>query len=346
MWGVIAFLFLWFLAAVSTILLPFVLGMLAAYLLDPLADQLEKHKFSRLMATTIITAGFFIGLSALMVAVVPILVHQIGELLNDVPNYVSSLKQFYALNVAPLQQKLGHVTGAAQQPDLLTEAMKSISDLFRNLAKGIINSGKQVLNIISLFVLTPVVTFYLLRDWDLFSEKFESLLPRQHRETVMEQLQLIDQTLSGFIRGQLTVCTILGTFYALALWVAGLKYAVMIGLLAGVLIIIPYVGTIFSGAMAIGLAYMQFDGDITRVGTVAVIFMVGQVVEGNFLTPKIVGEKVGLHPVWLIFGMMAGGALIGFVGVLLAVPLTAVLGVLTRFVISRYKESELYQGTA
>jgi len=344
-WGVIAFLFLSFIVAVKSILLPFILGMLAAYLLDPLADKLEEKNFSRTSATALITVIFFVAATAGLVTLVPLLYHQIEGLMSDLPGYIDFLKSFYASKVVPLQQKLSGGAAAVQTTDIAAEIMKSFSDVIKKIAVGVLKSGKTVLGLVSLFVITPVVTFYLLRDWDRIIEKFEALLPRQHQDTVQEQLSIIDKTLSGFIRGQLTVCSMLGTFYAITLWFAGLKYAVMIGLLAGILIIIPYVGTIFSGILAIGLAYAQFEGDPLRVGIIAGIFIFGQIVEGNFLTPKIVGDKVGLHPVWLIFGMMAGGALIGFVGVLLAVPLTAVLGVVIRFVIEQYKDSELYQGT-
>ena len=344
-WTVIALIFLSFIVAVKSILLPFVIGMLAAYLLDPLADKLEAKKFSRVMATIVITVLFFVSVALGIVMIAPLLYHQIEALISDIPVYAQSLQQFYALKVAPLQQKLGGGVSASS-PDIMSEIMKGFSNVLRDVGVGILKSSKAVIGIASVFVITPVVTFYLLRDWDTITAKFDALLPRKHHDVITEQMALIDQTLSGFIRGQLTVCTMLGTFYALALWVAGLKYAIMIGLLAGLLIIIPYVGTIFSGTLAIGLAYLQFEGNMSDVGVVAIIFIIGQIVEGNFLTPKIVGEKVGLHPVWLIFGMMAGGALIGFVGVLLAVPLTAILGVLIRFVIEQYKGSALYQGTA
>ncbi len=343
-WGLIALIFLSFIVAIKSILLPFVVGMMAAYLLDPLADKLEDWKFSRLMATTVITVSFFVLIGFGLVTIAPLLYQQIEALISDIPGYAKSLQQFYALKVAPFQQKLGGGAASAQSPDFMSEIMKGFSNVLRDVGVGILKSSKAVVGLISFIVITPVVTFYLVRDWDNITEKFDALLPRNHHDVITEQMTLIDQTLSGFLRGQLTVCTMLGTFYAVALWIAGLKYAVMIGLLAGLLIIIPYVGTMFSGALAIGLAYLQFGGDAASVGTIAAIFIFGQIVEGNFLTPKIVGEKVGLHPVWLIFGMMAGGALIGFVGVLLAVPLTAILGVLIRFVIGQYKESTLYQG--
>jgi predicted PurR-regulated permease PerM len=212
-----------------------------------------------------------------------------------------------------------------------------------NLLGQVISGGVAIANLISLLVITPVVAFYLLRDWDRIVARVDTWLPRGHAGAIREQAREIDRTLAGFLRGQGTVCLILGVFYAIGLTLAGLDFGLVVGLVAGLLSFIPYVGAIVGLVLSVGLALVQFD-DWLRIAVVAGIFFVGQAVEGNFLTPKLVGESVGLHPVWIIFGLLAGGALFGFVGVLLAVPAAAVIGVGVRFALGRYMQSPYYHG--
>jgi predicted PurR-regulated permease PerM len=202
----------------------------------------------------------------------------------------------------------------------------------------------SLVNALVLILVVPVVTFYLLMDWDRMVARIDELLPRDHAPVIRRLASEIDATLAGFLRGQGTVCLILGTFYAAGLMLAGLQFGLVVGLVAGLISFIPYVGTVVGGATAIGLALFQFWGDWHLVGIVAAIFAAGQVMEGNFLTPKLVGGSVGLHPVWLIFALSAFGALFGFVGLLVAVPVAAMLGVLTRFGIAQYRQSLLYRG--
>ncbi|EYD78294.1 Putative permease often clustered with de novo purine synthesis [Rubellimicrobium mesophilum DSM 19309] len=202
-----------------------------------------------------------------------------------------------------------------------------------------------VLNWLLIVVVVPVVTFYLLLDWDAMVERIDDLLPREHAPTIRALMRESDDRLAAFIRGQALVCLILGTYYAVALVMVGLNFGLVVGAIAGFLTFIPYVGALVGGVLAIGLALYQFWGDWVWVIAVWAIFQSGQFVEGNFLTPKLVGERVGVHPVWLIFALAAFGALFGFLGVLVAVPVAAVIGVLVRFAIGKYKQSRLYQGT-
>ncbi|MGE0755235.1 MAG: AI-2E family transporter, partial [Alphaproteobacteria bacterium] len=195
----------------------------------------------------------------------------------------------------------------------------------------------------SLFLITPIVAFYLLRDWDRLVDHIDNLLPRKHAATIREQMRIIDRTLAGFLRGQFNVCLILGTYYAIGLTLVGLKFGLLIGLATGFLTIFPYVGLMLGMGIGLSVALFQF-GDFMPVAMTLAVFVTGQIIEGYFITPKLVGDKVGLHPVWIIFGMLAGAALFGFVGILLAIPVTAVMGVLIRFAISRYKLSNYYQG--
>jgi predicted PurR-regulated permease PerM len=213
-----------------------------------------------------------------------------------------------------------------------------------DLVNGLASSVNSILSIVILIVIAPVVSFYLLLDWDNLVAKIDGLVPRDHVETVRHLVYQIDATLASFIRGQGTVCFIQGLYYAIALMLAGLNYGIVVGFLAGVISFIPYVGALVGGGLALGLALFQFWGDWTSIGIIATIFMVGQILEGNFLTPKLVGDSVGLHPVWLIFALSVFGSLFGFVGMLVAVPVAAMIGVLARFFITQYKSGLLYRG--
>ena len=197
----------------------------------------------------------------------------------------------------------------------------------------------------ALILITPVVAFYLLDDWDHIVARVDNLLPRSHADTIRTQVGIINQTLAGFLRGQMNVCLILSTYYAVLLSILGLHFSIVIGISTGMLVIVPYAGWALGAIIGIGVALFQFDSH-AHTGAIAGVFLAGQVLEGYFLTPKLVGKKVGLHPVWIIFGMLCGAALFGFVGVLLAVPVTAVLGVLIRFATQHYLLSGYYRGDA
>jgi predicted PurR-regulated permease PerM len=204
-------------------------------------------------------------------------------------------------------------------------------------------SSFAVVNLLSLIFITPVVAFYLLKDWDRIITKIDHLLPREFAPVVRQQIAEVDSTLAGFIRGQTNVCLFLATFYAIGLSLTGLKFGIIIGIITGFFAILPYVGIAFGLTLGISVAFFQFT-DHYSVLYVLFVFMIGQFIEGNFITPRLVGEKVGLHPVWIIFGMLAGATLFGFVGILIAVPITAVIGVFVRFIIKQYLDSKLYHG--
>lgn len=335
-------LFLLFVFLIRGVLLPFVLGAAIAYFLDPAADRLETWRLSRSVATALIMLLFFTALALVAVLVIPTLANQFSGLIADLPAYLARVEKRYEAQIFHYIGTLpdDYVTGLK---DAATNVSGAMIGMVGGLAAGIFNSGMAIVNVLSLILLTPVVAFYLLRDWDRIVEKFHSLLPRPHAGTIREQLTIIDRTLAGFIRGQINVCLMLGVFYAIGLSLVGLKFGILIGLATGLLTIIPYAGMAFGAAIGLGVAFFQFD-DMTQVGMVLAVFIIGQVIESNFVTPKLVGDKVGLHPVWLIFGMLAGAALFGFVGVLIAVPATAVIGVLIRFALTRYLASGYYTG--
>lgn len=341
-WLVIGVLFLLFIIGIRAVLLPFVLGILIAYFLDPVVDRIETKNVSRGFATALVTISFFaVGVVFILIAF-PLVSEQLVRFVNEIPNYTRSISNFYRDNLQSMIRQL-----PAEQENTLQEAVGSFrnmfADMFTQFVHGVVSSGATILNILSLLLITPVVTFYMLRDFDRMVAKIDSLLPRAHAPIIREQMRQIDDTISGFIRGQTMVCAILATFYIISFSITGLKFGLVIGAATGFLIIIPYVGWAAGAITAMLVALLQYDSDVMIMITAAILIF-GQLVESYFLTPQLVGNKVGLHPVWLIFGMLAGGALFGFVGVLIAVPVTAVIGVLTRFAINQYLTSELYKG--
>jgi predicted PurR-regulated permease PerM len=328
----------------SSILLPFVAGMLTAYFLDPVADKLEAKRMPRGIATAFILLTFFFVVGGLLMLLFPMLQNQIVELAELVPGMVEATR----LYVEPLLKQFM----AGLPPDALVEIKTSIGNFAGNAAKwmtkllaSVWSGGIALFNILSLLIITPVVAFYLLRDWDMITAKIDSWLPRGARTTIHTQLSEIDATLAAFVRGQATVCLVLGLIYGIGLSVVGLKSGLLVGLGAGFISFIPYLGAASGLVVGVGIALFQFP-EWMPIAIVAGIFLFGQTLESYVLTPRLVGDRVGLHPVWIIFALMAGGALFGFTGILLAVPMAAVIGVLLRFAIGRYLESPLYSGGA
>ena len=332
----------------SSILLPFVAGMAVAYFLDPATDRIEAWGASRTVATSLITAAFFLILILLALLLVPLLQSQIVEIATRVPGWLAGLRDVLETLLLRLQaevspEDLERLREAAT--GWIDDALAWLAALFGNIVSG----GVALANLLGLLFITPVVSFYLLRDWDRLTAHVDGWLPRHRADTIREQIRLIDQTLAGFVRGQGLVCIFLGAFYGIALTLAGLKFGLVVGLIAGLISFIPYAGSGAGLLLSVGLAIDQFDAfsdpsGWVRVGIVAAIFLVGQFVEGNILSPRLVGGRVRLHAVWIIFALLAGGALLGFLGVLLAVPVAAVIGVLFRFALGRYLESSLYRG--
>ncbi len=324
-------------------LLPFVAGMAVAYFLDPLADRLERAGCSRMLATAIITAVFVLLVVLAFVLLVPLLVNQIEAFVDSLPGYLELFRERLLPWVEGLVRRIA--------PDYVENLKQGVGSYAGEIIqwttgvlKGVLRGGLALFNILSLIFITPIVTFYLLRDWDRLVDRIDGWLPRAHRETIRDLARQIDARLAGFVRGQGTVCLVLGTFYAIALSAVGLNFGLVVGLVAGGISFIPFVGTLVGFVVSVGLAFLQFS-EWQWIAATAGIFIVGQVVEGNFLTPKLVGERVGLHPVWVIFALLAGGVLLGFVGVLLAVPVAATVGVLARFALAQYLKSRLYLGT-
>ena len=342
-WLAAGFVLALFIYVFSEILLPFVAGMVLAYFLDPVADRLQRLGLSRVMATSVILIGFVIILTVALVILIPVLASQLADLIGKLPEYLSQLQALItSFDPQWLEKRFGVDAGSLRDGlnSVITSGMGFASTVF----KSIWSSGVALFSIAGLFVVTPVVAFYMLLDWDRMIAKVDSWVPRDHVETVRQIATDINAATAGFVRGQGTLCLVLGAMYAAGLSVTGLNFAILIGLFAGLISFIPYVGSLVGLVLSVGLAFIQFWPDWTMVAAVAGVFFVGQFIEGNILQPRLVGKSVGLHPVWLMFALFAFGALFGFVGLLIAVPAAAAVAVLVRFAIAQYLDSPLYKG--
>ena len=337
-WGIATAIFLAAMWYLGDVILPFVLGGAIAYCLDPVADALERRGLGRVAATVLITILAIIIFVVVALAVIPTLIRQAIALANVAPQLFHDLQSFLTERFPAL---IDENSALRQSLEGLGEALSEKGGM---LVEGLVSSALSLLNILILLVIVPVVAFYLLLDWDRLVARVDEMLPRDHAPAIRRLAAEVDRTLSSFIRGQGLVMLILGVWYAGALMLAGLQFGLIVGAVAGLLSFIPYVGAVVGGGLAIGLALFQFWGEWLTVGIVAAIFFAGQFVEGNFLTPKLVGGSVGLHPVWLLFALSVFGALFGFVGMLVAVPVAAALGVLARFGVEQYMNGRLYRG--
>lgn len=331
-----------FLYLIKGVLLPFIAGFIIAYFLDPVVKRLERLGLSRVTVILLVSLGLALLGAALALLVVPLVVNQATQLLADLPSYVEAVKQWsqriltYVTNTTGIDvlDRLQEDGGEVGQ-----DAVGAITDILNSLISG----GLALANLVSLVLITPIVTVFLLANWDRIVRAVDDLLPRPHLGTLRQLLGEMDRVLAGFLRGQGLVCLIMAAYYALALSLGGLRYGVLVGLLAGLLTFIPFVGALTGLVLTLVLAFVQFD----TLGPVIVLlglYFAGQIVEGNVLTPRIVGRQIGLHDLWLIFAVLVGGALFGPFGVLLAVPVTGCLGVLVRHAVRRYKASAYYRG--
>lgn len=332
-------LLVWLLSAV---LLPFVVGMAIGYFLDPVVERLARRGLSRGSAAGLLIVGSF-ALGALgLLLVLPALIEQALDVSRRLPAVLAAVHDW----LQPVLDRtlIGVRTPAGDLSRPLSALMERASSAIAALLANLVSQGLAIVNVLSLLAITPLVAFYLLRDWPLIIAEIDSCLPQAHAATIREQARSIDAVLAGFARGAAIVCGALSLFYAVALSLVRLDFALVIGVTAGALSFVPYLGFAIGLVSSVGVALWQFWPEWLRVVLVLIIFLVGQVVSDYVLTPRLVGERTGLHPLWVIFAVFAGGALFGFVGMLLAVPGCAVIGVLARFAVARYKESETYRG--
>lgn len=326
-----------------TVLLPFVLGAVIAYALDPVAGRLQRRGFGRGAATAVLIVAFF-GLGLLVFALLaPVVVNQVIGLIAKVPDYARALGAYFQPMASQALKMLG-VRHVPNLDDTVVQVVQQLAGTTGGLVQGVLSGGARLIGFVSLLALTPVVAAYLLHQWPRLVAAVDGWLPRDHADDIRGIAGEIDSVLTGFLYGTAIICSSLGLFYGIALSLIGLDYGLTIGLIAGAVSFIPYLGTVVGLGSSLGLAAYQFWPDWVSIGGVVVVFVVGQVVADHLLTPRIMGDRLALHPLWVIFGIIAGGALFGFVGLLVAVPVSAVVGVLARFAIRRYKQSQLYLG--
>ena len=309
----------------SEILLPFVLGFTLAYFLDPLADRLERAGLPRLVATNVITFAFGFMVLAGLVFGLPALAAELGGMVERIPVYTQRLEGWMAGNAI-----------LSDYPDAVNAGIEAVRGGVRGFAGDILLTGLSVLNVLALIIITPVVAVYMLNDWDHMVDQLDRLLPKSHAPQVRLLATQIDEILAGFVRGQITVCFLLAVFYATGLSVVGLDAGIVVGVTAGLTSFIPYVGAVFGVALGLAMGLGQFGADYVMLAQIAGVFVLGQFLEGNVLTPRLVGDRVRLHPVWIIFALLAMGNLFGFIGLLLAIPVAAAAGVLVRYAINIY----------
>lgn len=328
----------------APILTPFFAAALLAYLGDPLADQLEK-KFSRTLSVSIVFTALFSVLTIIAIIVFPLLAQQVSYLINNMPTYIDHIQH----NVVPmLAQKSGIDTSLIDFDlikKLFTAHYAQAGGLVSQLVSSVAASGLVLVAWIANMVLIPVVTFYLLRDWDVLMARIDELLPRKIQPVIARLAKDSDEVLAAFLRGQFLVMLALGVVYSTGLWFIDLKLALLIGMLAGLVSFVPYLGFIV-GIVAASVAMLLQTHDLMQLIPVAIIFTIGQMLEGMLLTPLLVGDRIGLHPVAVIFAVLAGGQLFGFVGILLALPVAAVLAVLLRHVHDEYKSSAIFNNAS
>ncbi len=325
------------------ILLPFVVGAALAYLLNPLVNQLQRWHFNRGWATAVVLLAVITIFVGVFLMFLPLVGQQIIGLIQRLPGYVTSLQGLVTEWSPQINEWLGPER-AAQFQTSITELTRQALGFIATLPAELVNIGYTGAAVIGVTLVTPVVAFYLLLDWEGMVRGLQGLLPRDHKHEINRILSDIDKSMAGVIRGQGGVLVIDAIFYATALSLIGLNFGLAVGLISGLLSFVPFVGFAFGFSLSIGIAIVQFWPNYWMVVAVAAIFLGWQFIEGNVLYPKLVGSSININPVWLMFALLAFGALFGFVGLLLAVPLAAIVGVLVRYGIGKYKASTLYLG--
>lgn len=340
-WAATFLIFCYFVYTTKSVIMPFVAGMLIGYLFDPLVQKLTKLRINRTIATTIVLLLIISIFVPVIFIIIKLANEQIINFLQNLPKFASSLSTKVEPIVKNISAAFPELAPVNIKEYMIENAERGVKIIGSLIAK-IINQSFAFINLLSLLIITPVVAFYMLRDWAIFTKKFNDLLPLKSKKDIRSIIDQIDRAMAGFIRGQLSVCLILGTIYSLGLYATGLHLGVVVGFVAGIISFIPYVGSITGFVTAITIALIQFNtpGPIIAV---AGVFLFGQMLEGLYLTPKLVGDSVGLHPVWVMFALLAGGVILGFLGIMIAVPVAAIIGILIKHFIEKYKKSEIYR---
>ena len=325
----------------ASILLPFVVAAGIAYFLDPVASRMTRSGMPRGLAALVLVVGLVAGGLLFALLLYPLILAQFGIFISRVPAYASELQAWAGEIILKLQDRLGSEYVDGKLRDLVSGQAGAMLSFLASAVTRIVGGGFALFNVVSLLIVTPVVAFYLLRDWPAVVRRVDGWLPQRYAGVLRAQALEINRILAAWLRGQALCCLLLALFYAASLQLVGLDLGLIVGITAGLLSFIPYVGSITGGVTSIGLAFAQFPtwAGVAEVGT---IFLAGQLLEGYVIYPRFLGDRVELHAVWVIFALFAGGAVFGFLGVLLAVPIAAVIGVLARFWLRRYLASPLY----
>ncbi|EJF96006.1 AI-2E family transporter [Bartonella taylorii] len=335
--------FILFMFVFGSVLLPFVAGIVLAYFLNPIVQLFEKFGIRRVFGTILISLFIVVIFVAALVILIPIISWQIQQFMSDgLPIYINRIQTFFVEHDFDWVRRY-----FGSDPNELQSNIKGLlgksSDFITSLLNSLLKSGKSIVNLVSLFVVAPVVAFYMLLDWPRMVAAVDSLIPRDHLETVRSIFYEMDRAIAGFVRGQGTVCLILGGYYAIGLTITGLNFGLLIGMFIGLISFVPYIGTMSGFVLSVGVAWVQFyPNNWGWIVVVMVLFLIGQFIEGYILQPKLVGSSVGLHPVWLMFALFAFSSLFGFTGMLVAVPAAAAVGVLVRFALHTYLNSQMY----
>lgn len=329
-------------ATLRDILIPFVAGVAIAYFLSPIADKLVERGVNRVAAALIIVGAMIVVVIAALVLLVPVIIAQVQDIAVSMPGEVERIK---GLIEGWARQRLGDAFPSFEQG--LHQAAQSITDNWTSLAgwaaSSLWSSSLAVVNFLALMLVTPLVVFYLLVDWHPMLAKIDHWLPRDHADLIRTIASDMNEAVAAFVRGQGTVCLVLGAFYSVGLATLGVNYAMLIGLLTGLLSFVPFVGWMVGFIAAMAVSLVQFWPDPVLPLIVAIVFSIGHALDGGILGPKIVGSKVGLHPLWIIFSLFVFTYLLGIVGALVAVPMAAALGVLVRFALKAYLASGVYR---
>jgi predicted PurR-regulated permease PerM len=314
---------------------PFVAGFVVAYLLDPPAQILERRGWPRWLASALVLTLFIVALASVVLASAPIIQTEVQQLITTIPTLIQTS--------LPVVERLLHNSPfEASSREALSGLGTRVVGWLSESVGAIIAGSLAFVNVVTFIVVTPIVAFYLLRDWPVILERLNSFWPRRQLPVIKALMAQSDAALSGFVRGQSLVCLILAGFYAVGWGVVGLDYAIVLGLLAGVLGFVPFLGVLVAVGLSLLVALGQYGLDPLHLGLVLVVFVVGQVLESSVLTPNLIGNRIGLHPVWVLFAVFAGGQVAGLAGVFLAVPLAAVLGVIARWAAEHYRRSDFY----
>ncbi|EMD84373.1 AI-2E family transporter [Pacificimonas flava] len=334
-WLLVIAICIWFFWSTSGILPPFLAGIVIAYLLDPVADRMEARGIPRWLATAIALIVFFALIAGAIVLMAPLVTAQATALVTALPGLIESLTPV-------VQHWYDELTLVISLDDLGRNLMERAASVSATVARSIISQSLALFNILALLIIVPVVSFYSLRDFDQMTARMRSFVPPRYKSTAEGLWREADEALGGFIRGQSLVCASLAVFYATGWWLTGLDYALVLGLIAGILAFVPYLGAVISVALALLVGLGQFGFDPLHLILIFAVFQVGQILEGSVLTPNLIGNRIGLHPLWVLFAVFAGGEIAGLWGVFLAVPVAAVVAVFVRAVMRQYLRSALY----